>query len=228
MGDTMRSTRWWRADARAILCVVLSAASLCTGAGQSKPENPPEKPAAGSDGSVKPPQASAPGPQARALKLPQLISPSSHYIDPETGKPFSGTAAFSYKLRKNEYDVVTRIRDGKLLGLVRVSGGKNEKASMEGVPLSSLNYRSRFYLHPESDKPYSGIAYSLYREGKIKALLELREGKLYGLAIEWWENGLYKSKIEFRRGLRDGLSREWNQKGVGLRESSWEAGRIRD
>ena len=227
MGDTMGSTRRGRADARAILCLVILVAGVCTGAGQSKPKIPPAKPA-DSAGAVKPPQASAVSPPVHALNLLKFVTPSSRYLDPGTGKPFSGTAAFSYKLRKEEYNVITRIRDGKLLGLVRVSGDKNETKATEGVPLSSLNYRSRFYLRPESDKPFSGIAYSLYPEGKLKALLELREGKFDGLAIEWWENGLYKSKIEFRSGLRDGMSREWNQEGLGLRESSWEEGRIRD
>lgn len=95
---------------------------------------------------------------------------------------------------------------------------------------------ARVYAGSES-QPYSGTAYELHRNGKLKAETPYRDGRVQGTLHRWFENGVpsqtcdYSDNLRsgrcrtfhpdgslstdttFRKGLPDGSDKEWFQNG---------------
>ncbi|MEE2917331.1 MAG: toxin-antitoxin system YwqK family antitoxin, partial [Candidatus Neomarinimicrobiota bacterium] len=76
----------------------------------------------------------------------------------------------------------------------------------------TLNERDDVYYTKDTNKPYSGPVFSLYKDGKNKGEGSLKDGKKDGLWTQWYENGQKKNETSFKDGKEDGLFTIWYDK----------------
>jgi len=74
---------------------------------------------------------------------------------------------------------------------------------------------------PNAQTPYSGWAKSIYENGQVKQLRQLKDGKPEGLQTLWYQNGQKKEEANFKDGKLDGLVTWWYQNGQKSQEQNW-------
>jgi antitoxin component YwqK of YwqJK toxin-antitoxin module len=79
---------------------------------------------------------------------------------------------------------------------------------------------------PNAQTPYSGWAKSIYENGQVKQLRQLKDGKLEGLQTFWYEHGQKKEEANFKDGIEDGLSTEWYDNGQKKEEANFKDGKL--
>ena len=94
---------------------------------------------------------------------------------------------------------------------------------MERVLLRDLEYPGDglYYFNGE---PFTGIAYSLTKEGWEKSQAEYREGLRWGPAKEWY--GPDKPMVDSYsfKGVLHGRAREWHKNGILAEDGEYEYG----
>ncbi|MGC3969152.1 MAG: hypothetical protein QM775_17840 [Pirellulales bacterium] len=63
-------------------------------------------------------------------------------------------------------------------------------------------------------KPFSGIGFELYPDGRLRFEVPFSEGFAEGIYQEWHRNGLLKEQWQARRGCAEGTIKSWHDNGV--------------
>jgi len=74
--------------------------------------------------------------------------------------------------------------------------------------------------------PYSGWVKGTHKSGNVAALLQLKDGKVNGLAIRWDKDGRKITEGAFRDNKMDGVWTEWHENGQKKGESRYRNGKI--
>ena len=77
---------------------------------------------------------------------------------------------------------------------------------------------------PNAQTPYSGWAKSIYENGQVKQLRQLKDGKLEGLQTFWYEHGQKEVEENLKDGKVDGLVTVWNEHGQKKTEINFKDG----
>ena len=94
----------------------------------------------------------------------------------------------------------------------------------------SLNIRDGVYYTKDTNEPYNGPVYSIYKSGEIKTEGTFKNGKVHGLSTDRYKNNKKKSELNFKNGLNHGLQTFWYESGEkkeelnyidGLRNGKW-------
>jgi antitoxin component YwqK of YwqJK toxin-antitoxin module len=78
------------------------------------------------------------------------------------------------------------------------------------VPLEELDLQrdGRFYQRNHI-KPFSGVAYTDYDNGKRKSRAEFKDGKLDGKVTQWHRTGEKESVVNYKAGVKTGSELHW-------------------
>jgi antitoxin component YwqK of YwqJK toxin-antitoxin module len=94
---------------------------------------------------------------------------------------------------------------------------------MRRLPFNQIGYRDDgFYCH--KDKPFTGVAFVRWDDGKLRAEIEYRDGMRWGVAKEWFPNGCLAGEAGWAWDLYHGVSREWHENGQLASEDVFEYG----
>ena len=97
--------------------------------------------------------------------------------------------------------------DPKTLDDIIAEAMDQDKLQRRGKKGEELSYA------PNTQTPYTGWAKKLYKNGQVKELDHLKNGKTDGLRTNWYENGQKSLEIKFKDGKKDGLSTQWYENG---------------
>ena len=83
----------------------------------------------------------------------------------------------------------------------------------EVVNFDLIEKREGIRYLKDSDTPYTGKAFTLYKNGKKESNQNYKDGKLHGLFISWRDNGKKWSEGNYKDGKEDGLWVWWYENG---------------
>jgi hypothetical protein len=92
------------------------------------------------------------------------------------------------------------------------------------IPLDSLDYHDndrRYYL---DDKLFTGVAFTLNKDGKLKSEVTYREGLPWGPTKEWYRTGQPMVDSTLVMGRLHGRAREWHANGQLAEDGEYEYG----
>ena len=98
-------------------------------------------------------------------------------------------------------------------------------AKPDGVNSEELEYREGFYYLLDSDTPYTGKAFTLWKNGQKETESNYKDGKQDGLQFEWHENGQKSWKGNFKGGKPNGLWVNWHENGQKQLEENYKDGK---
>ena len=91
------------------------------------------------------------------------------------------------------------------------------KIIAEATDAKSLQKRGEkgkeLYYSPNEQTLYTGWGKEMHDNGRIKSLIQVKEGKMSGLINAWYENGQKKAEGTFKDGKPDGLLIGWYKNG---------------
>ena len=90
----------------------------------------------------------------------------------------------------------------------------------------TLNKRDGVFYTKDTNKPYSGQVFSLYKDGKNKGEGSLKDGEKDGLWTYWYESGQKESERTYKDGEKDGLSIGWYENGQKELEITYKNGKL--
>ena len=103
----------------------------------------------------------------------------------------------------------------------------------DGTVKEPINYettlieRDDLFYTKETNKPYSGQVFSLYKDGKKKEEGSLKDGKMISKTEwEWYSNGQKSYEGTFKDGKLDGLGIYWYENGQKLKEETYKDGEL--
>lgn len=73
---------------------------------------------------------------------------------------------------------------------------------------------------------FTGIAYDLWPDGRLRSEVPYVEGYATGIQREWYPSGQLKSEGIFNNGVADGFYREWTEDGRLALESVYHEGAL--
>ncbi len=95
---------------------------------------------------------------------------------------------------------------------------------MTRVESSQLGYDAASGRHTFEGEPFSGVAFSVWANGKMEAESELRDGLNWGLSRSWYSTGAKLGEAEMRAGVLHGRAKEWHKNGQLASEGEYEFG----
>ena len=81
------------------------------------------------------------------------------------------------------------------------------------------------YYAQNEQTPYTGWHVIFHDNGKIKHLVQHKDGKWNGLWVTWHENGQKEDSTQYKDGKPDGLGTEWYPSGQKNVEANYKDGR---
>lgn len=93
---------------------------------------------------------------------------------------------------------------------------------MQRVPYDSLDYID--YCMCLNGEPYSGVAFSLYDNGRLEFEVTFRDGIRMGLRRAWFDSGVLSEECTMFKGVLHGKKREWHRNGQLAEEAEYEIG----
>lgn len=95
---------------------------------------------------------------------------------------------------------------------------------MTRVLAKTLDYHEDDDLHYLGDTPFSGTAYTLAKDGRVKAEMDYRDGLRWGATREWYGNDQPMVSSTFYRGVLHGRASEWHANGQIAEDGEYEFG----
>ena len=95
------------------------------------------------------------------------------------------------------------------------------KPKTEGVNLEELEFREGFYYLLDSDTPYTGKSFALWKNGQKAEEGNYKDGKPDGLVVGWYKNGKKQFESNYKDGKGDGLWTHWNENGQKFSEKNF-------
>ena len=86
-------------------------------------------------------------------------------------------------------------------------------AKPDGVNGEELEERIGGFYLKDSDVPYTGKVFRLYKNGQKQFESNLKKGKTDGLIRSWYENGEPESESNWNNGILNGLQITWHKNG---------------
>ena len=78
---------------------------------------------------------------------------------------------------------------------------------------------------PNSQTPYTGWVKGMYENGKVRYLLQVKDGKAHGLSTWWHDNGQKKGETNYKDGKEHGLETVWYENGQKELETNYKDGK---
>ena len=104
-----------------------------------------------------------------------------------------------------------------------------KKIIAEATDAKSLQKRGEkgkeLYYSPNEQTLYTGWGKEMHDNGRIKSLIQVKEGKMRGLINAWHKNGQKTRESNFKDDKEDGVVREWYENGQKQLESNWKDGK---
>ncbi|MBT3569781.1 MAG: hypothetical protein HN494_13100 [Opitutae bacterium] len=97
--------------------------------------------------------------------------------------------------------------------------------SPKTVDYSKIEFRGELAYLQKQENPFSGRAIEYYSEGKKKAEVNYRNGRLNGEYADWYPNGQMKRKGSFKDGKFDGLWIRYHKDGTERSRTTYNEGR---
>ena len=97
--------------------------------------------------------------------------------------------------------------------------------SPQTVDYSKIEFRGELAYLQKQENPFSGRAIEYYSEGKKKAEVNYRNGRLNGEYADWYPNGQMKRKGSFKDGKFDGLWIRYHKDGTERSRTTYNEGR---
>ena len=92
-----------------------------------------------------------------------------------------------------------------------------EKIIAEATDAKSLQKRGEkgkeLYYSPDEQTLYTGWGKEMHDNGRIKSLIQVKEGKMRGLINAWHKNGQKQLESNWKDGKPDGLFISYNEDG---------------
>lgn len=79
-------------------------------------------------------------------------------------------------------------------------------------------------LHYLGDEPFTGVAYTLSKDGREDSEMHYREGLRWGPTKEWYSSGQQMVDSNFYNGVLHGRAREWHKNGQLAEDGEFEYG----
>ena len=98
------------------------------------------------------------------------------------------------------------------------------KSKLEGVNKKELELRESIWFLIGSDTPFTGKAFTLYKNGQKEWEGSYKDGKEDGAFVMWFENGQKLREGKYKEGKPDGLSVSWHENGKKKSEANWKDG----
>ena len=99
-------------------------------------------------------------------------------------------------------------------------------AKPDGVNSEELEYREGFYYLLDSDTPYTGNSFTLWKNGQKRDEVNYKDGKPDGLTTGWYENGQKKIEANYKDGRLDGVIANWYENGQKKSEQNYKKGKL--
>lgn len=84
----------------------------------------------------------------------------------------------------------------------------------------------KLYYAPNTQTPYTGWIKSLHKNGQVKELIHLKDGKPNGLFTTWYENGQKMHESNWKDGKKDWLQTTWYENGQKEKEYNFKEGKL--
>jgi antitoxin component YwqK of YwqJK toxin-antitoxin module len=97
--------------------------------------------------------------------------------------------------------------------------------SSDPIDVDKLVERGGLLYEVNSDKPYSGPAFSLYENGQKEEEVTYKDGKPDGKWIRWYENGQKIREGTYKDEEFDGKWTEWYENGQKAAEGTLKDGK---
>jgi len=94
---------------------------------------------------------------------------------------------------------------------------------MKRMPASQLEYPGDG-LHYVDGEPFTGITYTLAKDGSRKSEVTYRDGLQWGPANEWYRSGRPMVEATYFKGVLHGRAREWHANGQLAEDGDYEYG----
>jgi antitoxin component YwqK of YwqJK toxin-antitoxin module len=94
---------------------------------------------------------------------------------------------------------------------------------MKRVPQRSLDYPGDGYYY-QDDEPFTGVAFSLHKDGSLKSETEYKDGLKWGLERYWFAPDKLESEAHMLRGVVHGKERLWHRNGKPKEEGDYQFG----
>ncbi len=95
---------------------------------------------------------------------------------------------------------------------------------MTRVLAKTLDHHEDDDLHSLDGTPFTGLAYTLAKDGRLKAEMDYRNGRRCGATREWYGVGRLMVESNFFRGVLHGRAREWHPNGQLAEDGEYEFG----
>lgn len=107
-----------------------------------------------------------------------------------------------------------------LVSLASLHAEETPKPAPAQATYKELKWQDDVYFL--NDKPFTGLARDLFKNGQPKGEYPFKEGRLHGIIREWWDNGQLSTETHFENGQRHGLNRYWSKSGQLMKEQVYE------
>ncbi len=82
------------------------------------------------------------------------------------------------------------------------------------------------FYQPNTIKPYTGIAFDKFPDGKKKMEIPIKNGKITGISKEWAKNGKKISEVQYSNGAPHGRETQWYQIGKKKTQLNYVNGKV--
>jgi antitoxin component YwqK of YwqJK toxin-antitoxin module len=94
---------------------------------------------------------------------------------------------------------------------------------MKRVPEKALDYTDDGYYCLD-EQPFTGVGFSLHKEGWLEMETEYRDGTEWGMRRQWYAPNKLLEEVRMRAGVVHGKERRWHPNGKLKEESDCEFG----
>ncbi len=101
----------------------------------------------------------------------------------------------------------------------------NSLANLDGVNGELLEERNEIFYLKDSDTPYTGKTFRLYKNGQKQSEGNFKNGKPDGLIRGWHENGKRSIESNLNNGTLNGLQVVWHKNGQKMSEGNIKDGK---
>ena len=96
--------------------------------------------------------------------------------------------------------------------------------SKEPINIDELVKKGDIFYTKDTNKPYSGPVFSLYKNGQKGYEGIFKDGEQDGKWTSWWRNGQKESERTYKYGEKDGLETWWYENGQKEKETTYKDG----
>ncbi len=94
-----------------------------------------------------------------------------------------------------------------------------------GVAVSLYDKENMAGSIPYRDGIKQGIYKKWFKDGTLSFESNYKDGKQHGKTKTWWQNGKLRSESNFEQGIAHGVQRQWYQSGAKFKKLNLEKGR---